>query len=75
MQKLMMTTVWLLFGLVGLMAAQNDSKSIPTASCSFQDGKQMTVRYTNDRIQAGIYRQGRFGHPAAKRCCYSPRRL
>jgi len=48
MQKLTMTTVWLLFGLVGLTVAQNDPKSVPTASCSFQDGKQMTVRYTNE---------------------------
>lgn len=48
MQKLMMATVWLLFGLIGLTVAQNDPKSVPTASCSFQDGKQMTVRYVNE---------------------------
>jgi hypothetical protein len=45
MHKLMITTV-LLFSLVGMAAAQNDPKSI--ASCSFQDGKQITVRYTNE---------------------------
>jgi Protein of unknown function (DUF2911) len=47
MHKLMMTAV-LLFSLVAMAAAQNDPKSIPTASCSFQDGKQITVRYTNE---------------------------
>ena len=47
MHKLTMTSA-LLFTLVGMAAAQNDPKSIPTASCSFQDGKQITVRYTNE---------------------------
>jgi hypothetical protein len=47
MHKLTMTTV-LLFAFLGAAAAQNDPKNIPTASCSFQDGKQITVRYTNE---------------------------
>lgn len=47
MNKLMMTTA-LLVSAVGLAAAQNDPKSIPTASCTFQDGKQITVRYNNE---------------------------
>jgi Protein of unknown function (DUF2911) len=47
MNKLMMTTA-LLLSAVGVVAAQNDLKSIPTASCSFQDGKQITVRYSNE---------------------------
>jgi hypothetical protein len=46
MQKLMMTAV-LLVSAVGITAAQNDPKSTPTASCSFQDGKQIAVRYNN----------------------------
>ena len=47
MYRFTMTSV-LLFILVDLAAAQNDPKSVPTASCSFQDGKQITVRYTNE---------------------------
>jgi Protein of unknown function (DUF2911) len=47
MNKLMMATA-LLLNAVGVVAAQNDLKSIPTASCSFQDGKQITVRYSNE---------------------------
>jgi hypothetical protein len=47
MRKLTMTSV-LLFTLVGMAASQNDPKSIPTASCSFHDGKQITVRYSNE---------------------------
>ena len=47
MHKLMMTTA-LLYSLVGMAAAQNDAKNTPAASCSFQDGKQITVRYTNE---------------------------
>jgi hypothetical protein len=49
MHKLMMTAV-LLVGSVGIAAAQNDPKSIPTASCTFQDGKQITVRYSNESM-------------------------
>lgn len=45
--KLMMTTA-LLVSAVGFAAAQNDPKGTPTASCSFQDGKQITVRYANE---------------------------
>jgi Protein of unknown function (DUF2911) len=47
MNKLMMATA-LLLSAVGVVAAQNDLQSIPTASCSFQDGKQITVRYSNE---------------------------
>lgn len=47
MHKLLMTTI-LLVSLGGVTAAQNDPKNIPTASCSFQDGKQITVRYNNE---------------------------
>ena len=47
MNKLMMT-IALLVSVVGCSAAQNDPKGTPTASCSFQDGKQITVRYNNE---------------------------
>jgi Protein of unknown function (DUF2911) len=47
MNRLMVTTA-LLVSAVGVVAAQNDLKTIPTASCSFQDGKQITVRYSNE---------------------------
>ena len=47
MHKLTMTSV-LLFTSGGMAAARNDPKGIPTASCSFQDGKQITVRYSNE---------------------------
>jgi Protein of unknown function (DUF2911) len=47
MNKLMMTTA-LLVSAVGFAAAQKDPKSIPSALCSFQDGKQITVRYSNE---------------------------
>jgi Protein of unknown function (DUF2911) len=47
MNKLMMTAA-LLLSAVGVVAAQNDLKNVPTASCSFEDGKQVTVRYSNE---------------------------
>jgi Protein of unknown function (DUF2911) len=47
MCKLTMTAVSLVSSF-GMAAAQNDSKSLPTASCSVQDGRQITVRYTNE---------------------------
>jgi Protein of unknown function (DUF2911) len=47
MQKLMMAALFLVSA-VGISAAQNDPKGPPTASCSFQDGKQITVRYNNE---------------------------
>jgi Protein of unknown function (DUF2911) len=47
MNKLLVTTaLWV--SAVCVVAAQSDPKSIPTASCSFQDGKQIIVRYGND---------------------------
>jgi hypothetical protein len=47
MNRLMVITA-LLVSAVGVVAGQNDLKPLPTASCSFQDGKQITVRYSNE---------------------------
>jgi hypothetical protein len=65
MHKLMMTSV-LLFTLIGMAAAQNDPKSIPTASCSFQDGKQITVRYGNETFTGRDLPSGKVWTPGGQ---------
>jgi len=47
MNKLMMTAA-LLVSAVCIAEAQSNPNSTPTAFCSFQDGKQITVRYANE---------------------------
>lgn len=65
MQKMMMVAVMLISS-VGISAAQNDPKSTPTASCSFQDGKQITVRYTNETSTGRDFPSGKVWTPGGQ---------
>jgi Protein of unknown function (DUF2911) len=47
MHKLIATAA-LVASLIGIGAAQTDTNTTPTASCSFQDGKLITVRYSSE---------------------------
>ena len=65
MNKLTMTAA-LLISTVCVVAAQSDPKNLPTASCSFQDGKQITVRYSNDTPGGRDIPSGRVWSPGGQ---------
>src|ERR1700739_3197329 len=65
MYKLMMTSV-LLFTLIGMAAAQNDPRSTPTASCSFQDGKQIKVPYSKETFRGRDLPSGKVWTPGGQ---------
>ena len=64
--------VLLVAGMVRSSAAQQASSNSSTATCSFQDGSQLTVRYKNEKISGKNARpKGEFGRQGGRRCSCS----
>ena len=65
MHKLIATAA-LVASLIGIGAAQTDPNSAPTASCSFQDGKLITVRYSSEASTGKDFPAGKVWTPGGQ---------